>query len=352
MSSETGGSDNLTTRQLLTVAKTAEAAGEVDRALGYFRALAAIEPKNPRWAFEAIRLLRSSDREQEALKALAAAMRKWPRAASRPDLVALLPELKPTEEAIRKALRDDCPPDEVLRRPLIEDDGYSDCIVAKGGRRAAVLVFTGQADRLALPLPLFDRYLAELDLSAIYLRDAQRVGYFNGVASLGDDYDETIVRLKELLVDLGAMTVHAIGNSGGGLAAISYGLDVRARTALCFAAPVALHQAAAEPDRRGDAFNARVIEHAPEARRDLRTRALASRGSTQIHLFYGEEMPADRYHAEALADVPCVTLHPIPGLAGPGALFRTAVSTGLRHLFASTFGAAGPAAAAPAGEQD
>jgi len=341
MASDTAGSHQLSTEQLLRVAQTAESAGDMDRALGFFRGLAELEPANPRWAFEAVRVLRKSQRHDEATRALKAALRKWPNASKRPAIVALVPELKPDEGQVRSALRDDCPPDEALKRPPIEDDGTADCIVGRGGRKAAVLVFTGLADRMTMPLPLFDRYLAELDLSAIYLRDNKRIGYFNGVSSLADDYDGTILKLKELLVDLGAMTVHTIGNSAGGMAAVSYGLDLHARTVLGFSAPVALTREAADLDRRTAVFAERILSDAvPAERRDLRARALASRGSTRIHLYYGKDMPEDRFHAAAMEGVPCVSMHPIDGLAGHGALFRMAENHGLRKLFADTYGQA------------
>lgn len=341
MASDTAGSHQLSTEQLLRVAQTAESAGDMDRALGFFRGLGELEPKNPRWAFEAVRVLRKSNRFNEAAEALKGALRRWPNAAKRPEIAALVPELKPDESQVRSALRDDCPPDEALKRAVIEDDGAQDCIVARGGRKAAVLIFTGLADRMTMPLPLFDRYLAELDLSAIYLRDTRRIGYFNGVASLAADYEGTILKLKELLVDLGAMTVHTIGNSAGGMAAVSYGLDLHARRVLGFSAPVALTREAADRDRRTAVFAERILSDAvPPERRDLRARALASRGSTQIHLYYGQDMPEDRFHAAAMEGVPCVTLHPIDGLAGHGALFRLAESHGLRKLFAQMFGEA------------
>lgn len=341
MASETAGSHQLNTEYLLKVAQTAESAGDMDRALGYYRGLGELEPNNPRWAFEAVRLLSKSNRYDEAKTELAAALRKWPKARHNPAYAAIVPELKPDEGQIRSALRDDCPPDEALKRATIEDDGTGDFIVGKGGRKAAVLIFTGLADRMTMPLPLFDRYFAELDLTAIYLRDTKRIGYFNGVASLGEDYDKTIEALKELLVDLGAMTVHTVGNSAGGMAAVSYGLDLKAKTVLGFSAPVALTRDAAKMDRRTAVFAERILSPAvPAERRDLRARALASKGNTQIHLYYGKDMPEDRYHAAAMEGVPCVTMHPIDGLAGHGALFRMAEQHGLRKLFADTFGKA------------
>lgn len=337
MASQTAGSHQLTAEHLLKVARTAKSAGDLDRALGFYRGLGEVQPKNPRWAFEAIRLLRATNRDSEAKAELAAAMRKWPYAAAQPELAALVPELKPAPDQIASALGKDCPPNSALKRPLVEDDG-GDCMVVRGGRKAAVLVFTGLADRMAMPLPLFDRYLAELDLSAVYLRDTRRFGYFHGVASLGSDYDQTIMRLKELLVDLGAMTVHTIGNSAGGMGAVSYGLDLRAKTVLGFSAPTALLNTTFEVDRRHVIFNTRMMKNVPEPRRDFRARVQASKGSTHIHLYYGEDMPEDRYHASALEGLPQVSLHPISGLAGHGALFRVAENHGLRKLFAERFG--------------
>ena len=334
------GSLQLTTEQLLSVAQTAESAGDMDRALGFYRALTEIDPKNPLWPFNAIRLLRNAGREPEAVEALGQALKKWPRAQSRPELAALVPELNPGAEEIRNALGEDCPPDEDLKRALVEDDGKTDLIVTRGGRKSAVIVFTGLADRMVMPLPLFDRYLAELDLSAIYVRDRKRIGYFSGVTSLGGSYDNTLTAFKELLVDMGALTVHTIGNSAGGMAAVSYGLDLKAKTVLGFSAPVALLETTLGVDRRTDLFARRLFEQVPEARRDLRARTLASSGTTQVHLYYGEEMPEDRYHAASLEGVPCVHLHPLQGLGGHGALFRMANKHGLRPLMRELYGAA------------
>lgn len=340
MASDTAGSHQLSTEQLLKVAQTAESAGDMDRALGFFRGLGEVEPKNPRWAFEAVRILRKSDRHAEAAEALREALRKWPKAAQRPAIAALVPELKPDEAQVRSALREDCPPDEALKRPTIEDDGSSDCIVARGGRKAAVLIFTGLADRMVLPLPLFDRYLAELDLSAIYLRDRKRIGYFHGVTSLAADYEGAIERLKEMLVDFSAMTVHTIGNSAGGMAAVSYGLDLAARRILTFSAPLALTTETSQFDRRADVFLNRLLTQVPDQRRHLRERLMGVKGKTEVHLYYGAGMPEDRAHADVMAGAPCVTLHPIDGLAGHGALFRMAENHGLRKLFAQMFGEA------------
>ncbi len=333
-------SDSDTTQaadQLLNTAREAEAAGDLDRALGFFRALAEVEPAQPRWRLEAIRVLRKADREPEAAQAMKRVMRRWPKLLASPLFAEVLPEVVPTDEKHRKALGDDVPRDDELKRPVIEDDGVADVIIGRGGRKAAVLVFTGLADRMVMPLPLFDRYLAELDLTSIFLRDRKRLGFFGGVASLGD-YEETLASLRAQLDEMGIERVHTLGNSAGGMGAVTYGLDLDAKQVLGFSAPVALLDKTDLVDRRTVVFNQRMIKHVPESRRDLKARIEAHPGETHIHLFFGEHMPEDRYHAASLEGTRNVHLHALPGLAGHGALFSMGQTGKLRALFRETFG--------------
>lgn len=322
---------------LLQTAQEAEAAGDLDRALGFYRAIAEVEPTQPRWRLQAIRLLRKADREPEAAQAMKWAMRRWPRLLGSALFAEILPEIVPTDEKHRKALGEDVPRDDELMRPVVEDDGSADVIIGRGGRKTAVLVFTGLADRMVMPLPLFDRYLAELDLTSIFLRDRKRLGFFGGVASLGD-YDETLAGLRARLDEMGIERVHTLGNSAGGMGAVTYGLDLNAGQVLGFSAPVALLDKTDQIDRRTVVFNQRMMKHVPEQRRDLKARIEAHAGDTHIHLFFGEEMPEDRYHAAALEGSRNVHLHALPGLAGHGALFSMGETGKLRALFRDTFG--------------
>ena len=334
MTAETGAT--LSTEDVLGSARTAEEAGDFDRALGHYRALIQLHPRDPRWEFEAIRVLRLAGLEAEGAEALKAALRKHPGAMGRPDLRALIPEAADTsEKSARDALGAHCPPDEALKRPLAVDD-ESDVVIARGGRPAAVVVFTGLADRMVMPLPLFDRYLAELDLSAIYLRDRNRIGYFNGVKSLGD-YSDSVRGLKKIIADLGAERVHTVGNSAGGIGALTFGIDLNAAQIVGFSAPISITRAAANMDRRTQVFAERLLGGVPESRRDLRARLMARTDGGQTHLFYGSDMPEDRMHAQTLIGVDGVTLYPLPGLAGHGALFRLAQNGDLRKLFANRF---------------
>lgn len=321
----------------LKIAEAAEEAGDLDRALGYYRALTEIEPNNHWWRVHEVRLLNRTGRSEEAAPLLARIFRRWPRLRKHPRLLELLPEVRPTEKNSRIALGDDYPPDEALKRPVVTDDSSADVIVARGGRPTAVVVFTGLADRMLVPIPVFDRYFAELDLTAIYLRDRRRIGYFNGVEGLGADYAETLAALKSLLESNGARTVHTVGNSAGGMGALSYGLDMGAEKILAFSAPLALFEDTLEHDNRASHLNQRILK-LPADIRDFRARLDKAEGASEVHVYYGGDMREDRFHALHLRDRPGVHLHSLPGMEGHGSLFQIAHTQGLRPLFAGMFG--------------
>jgi tetratricopeptide (TPR) repeat protein len=323
------------TEDLLETARAAEEAGDFDRALGHYRALGQAEPDESRWALDAVRVLGLAGREAESAQAFREALRRWPGSLAKPEFKALIPEGADSDASLRDALGANCPPDEALKRDLVVDDG-SDVMIVRGGRPSAVIVFSGLADRMVMPLPIFDRYLAELGVSAIYLRDRKRMGYFQGVKSLGD-YDESVVGLKKILAGLGADEVHTIGNSAGGIGAISLGIDLAAKYIVGFSAPTSITRAAADMDRRTVVFAERMLGSVPEARRDLRGRLMRRTDGGQTHLFYGSDMPEDRMHAQALTGIAGVKLYPLPGLAGHGALFRLAQTGDLRRVFANRF---------------
>lgn len=324
---------------LVEAALYEEKRGALAQALQIYRSLARAEPQEARWPLECARLLSRLNRGREANTLLAEVRRRFPGAMREEKLRELVQGPEPTEENLRKALKENCPSDAQLKRAPMVDDGSSDVIVARGGRPAAALVFTGLADRIVMPLPLFDRYLAELDLSAVYLRDRRRLAYFGGVGSLGADYASTLEALRELLGELGAATVHTIGNSAGGFGAISYGLDLGAAHVLGFASPIVIHEKVGEWDARAPVFVRRVCESIPPERRDIPARLAANRMS-QIHLVFGADSPDDSRHAEAVKDCPNVELIPIEGLAGHGALFALANAGRLRPRLKALFGPA------------
>jgi hypothetical protein len=314
---------------LLQRALQAEEVGDFESALIDFRHLASFQPENPRWPLEAVRVLLKLGRNDEAAAAFRAVSARWPRAMSDEHLRALVPGADLTAENTRNALADQCPPDSALKRAVIVDDEAAEVQTVRGGRDVVVLVFTGLADRLVMPVPVFDRYLAELDVSAIYLRDRRRMAYFHGIRGLGGDHEQTVEALKGRLQALGAKSVHTLGNSAGGIGALSYGLDLGAASVLGFATPCDLSDSTGDWDPRAPVFSERLRTLTPWALRDFRSRLAASEHPPRVDLWYGADNENDRRHAESMSHAPSVTLHPLAGVEGHGALFALAQQGGL-----------------------
>ena len=138
------------------------------------------------------------------------------------------------EASILRAAIALAPSDDRLRRPLVEDAAEKDVLVAQSSTgRPAVIVFTPATDCFGLPLREFDRYLAALDATAIYVRDFGRLMYFSGVKSLGD-FDETLEQLGSLARSCGAAGLRTLGCSGAGFASVRYGVDLNASHILSF----------------------------------------------------------------------------------------------------------------------
>jgi hypothetical protein len=220
------------------------------------------------------------------------------------------------EEQIRRLARV-APSDGELRRPLMVEDKAREVIVAQSEKSlTCVLVFTALNDSLSIPLTIFDRYLAALDVSAIYLKDFSRSFYLRGIASLGATCDETVAKLRKLCEETGARRLICVGASSGGFAAIRFGVALGAERVLGFAAQT--HS----PDRdiakmeQGIALIRRgLAARLTETELDLAPFLASRRASTQIELFYPQDAPRESEQANHLAGIDRVTLHPVAGCA-------------------------------------
>ena len=166
--------------------------GEAERAISYYRKLAQLDPDNPRWAFQTIRLSALSGFVADAAKEIDAALERWP---EDPTLRAFalisgfrtveqIAPITPTDKAWHigvlreqqmRQLVHRAPQDCELLRPLMADDKKKDVIIAAAPKAdTVVLVFTAMNDVVSMSLPIFDRYLAALGMTAIYVKDFQR----------------------------------------------------------------------------------------------------------------------------------------------------------------------------------
>lgn len=209
------------------------------------------------------------------------------------------------------AQADFVPPDLPPTRPLADLDRNGAVKIASARHsRGTVLVFTGLAAKASLSLPVFDRYMAGLEVSTIYLTDIGRWLFMRGISELAAGYDETLEALREQIARLGAGPVTTIGTSAGGYAAMRYGVDLGAAATLCFSPPSNLTAEFLAEDRRGQLV-AKRLQALDAEMLDLRPHLLSREAVNPIDIFYGAGMPQDRRHAEHLRGVPGVTLHPL-----------------------------------------
>lgn len=195
------------------------------------------------------------------------------------------------------------------------DDREKDMQVVPAGGRAReggapiIFVFCGHGQRFAIPLNMIHRWMGALGAHVVYLRDFRKLFYLSGVASLGKNYAATIDGFRKLIRDLGASTVHTMGNSGGVFGAVQMGLDLGAQSVLCLAGNTGLipelrSRVAAEMPKSGT-FDPAML--------DLRYRYESSAIYPRIRHIYGDAHEIDRVEAERFKGLEGVELVPLVG---------------------------------------
>ncbi|MBC7986782.1 MAG: tetratricopeptide repeat protein [Sphingomonadaceae bacterium] len=202
------------------------------------------------------------------------------------------------------------PPETDLKRPLVEDDGAPMLVARAEGPAPLVIVFTGLADQAQMPVATFDRNLAALGASAIYLRDRSRYIFLQGIPGVAADRDTAIAMLRDLIAEIAPTRLITLGSSSGGHAAIGYGLALGADTIIGFSAASNLTAAFCAADGRGRAL-IHKLSRLPEDMLDLLPALRSSAKRPDIHLVYGSHHPQDPMHAEYLASDGGVSLYPL-----------------------------------------
>jgi hypothetical protein len=153
----------------------------------------------------------------------------------------------------------------------------------------------------------FFNVLAEIDVKAAFLRDHKEAWYHYGVAGVGEDIDTVAAHLRDLARN--AEETVMLGGSSGGYAAILFGAlldcEVHAFSPQTFIDPAL--RAEHEDRRFGREFTA-MGDNIDLRYADLRP--LVERMEAPVHIYYAAQHRLDTLHAERLADLPNVTLHP------------------------------------------
>ncbi len=327
---------------LVVLAWAAAFQGDAENALSLYRRVAEAKPDAPRWRAEIVRILNICGRVAEARSETTELARLWPEHPMARKLTFTAPNgaaAAPSGGAEGSPIANmGAPADSELQRPLLADDAERDVFVAQGvGAKAVAVVFAGNNDlALGLPLSVFDRYLAALGVDAIYLKDHSRLFFLSGVRSLRR-YEAALESLRTMLAKLPAARLHMIGMSGGGPAAIRYGVDLGAQNIVSFCGPTKIDfDRLPAPVHRilAKRLQAAIPAQYLDARLFLEARDVRPR----IHMVYGAEMARDRAYAEHLAGMPMVTLRPLAGF-DRHEIFPALAATGeLRTLLGELLG--------------
>jgi tetratricopeptide (TPR) repeat protein len=340
---------------VLIRARVATDQGDGEKAISCYRTLARLNPENVRWSLQVVQLLNWVGRVDEAVGELDDVNRRRPndpmvrvfmlnygpgsalpagpvratRGAAKGDPAA-------AEEEELRDLTDRAPSDAELLRSVMVDDPRRDVVLAEArNAEVAVLVFTGSNDRVSMPLSIFDRYLAALGVSAVYLKDFRRLRFLRGVQSLGEDYDSTLAALRDIVERLRVTRLCTIGNCDGGFPAIRYGVELHADRILAFQTTTHSPQFSLAKLEQGRNFmRKRLAANVCEKMTDLKPFLQARRHGSRIELFYEEEDPRDRVHALHLAGLDGVTLRPHMGQSNHHLLRRLAQRRGFRETLA------------------
>ena len=335
--------DSTLTEAIIISAWASAERGDSEKTLQYYRRLAELHPNNARWSLKVVQLLNWIGRVDEAVRDLDIVCKRWPDAA--PVKIFLKnfgPGSSLTRELAENALSDSeaesdifqalaatAPAQAEWKRPLIVASPKLDVqIVEMPGAQTAVLVFTGGADGMAMPLSIFDRYLAALNVTTIYLKDFNRLAYLAGIRSLGG-YRDTLGALRSLLENLGITRLTAIGNCDGASAAIRYGIELGADRILAFSPSTHFTDGSlSKLDQSRNFKQVRLAETVAPDMTDLKPFLENATHRPQVEIFFKEEDTRENTHALRISRIQNVRLHPLKGDPHHSPPQRAALSSG------------------------
>jgi tetratricopeptide (TPR) repeat protein len=329
--------DPTLTEAVIVAAWVALARDDGDKAVEYYRRLAELNPQTARWQLKLVQLLNTLGRIDEASREMDVLIEQWPNDRNVRTYLKLFGPESPLggklsqttnerDENVFRELESRAPGKAQLKRPLVISEPQLDVqVAAVNGTDSAVLVFTGGEDGVAMPLAIFDRYMATLEATTIYLKDFSRRLYLGGIKSLSADYDGTVIALRELLVGLGVARLAAIGNCNGAAAAIRYGMELGADHILAFS-PITHFPGGIKLRESWNLKGKRLVDTVAPELIDLKPFLHTRQHSANIKVLYCEERDDDKSNALRISQRAGVYLHPVQGHPGDPALRRLALT--------------------------
>lgn len=202
------------------------------------------------------------------------------------------------------------------RRPNIPgwlSPARNSAVVRAPGSDTVVIGFAPPGGLFGVPVNVLHALLPP-DVNAIYLYDSKQLNHLAGTDRFGPGYGAMITGLREMIDDMGATNVITVGASASGFTALCAGLDLGAQGVIAFSPPTNTIQSNMEKDGRFPHILQRSLREIPEFSKDLRPELESRMSCDRIEIYYGDDHPQDRMHAEHVAGVRGVNLFPVQGL--------------------------------------
>lgn len=232
------------------------------------------------------------------------------------DLAAARPEVKTATQKWKTHhhLMRISPTNDALMRPTVTEDIYSDVIVsAPTDTGKMMLVFNTLGDLPFMPTAVLDRYLAAAGYQAVYLRDFNRVGFTQGIRSLGPSVETSVDKLRALIRSQNISHLSTMGLSFGTFGSTLFGIALQAQRILQFGTVASIEPnfMQAIRDHRGMALRHRFLKNIPPKLRDINYWLDGAQHDYQMDVVYADGHPIDLPHANLIAHHGQVRLHPL-----------------------------------------
>lgn len=200
-------------------------------------------------------------------------------------------------------------------RRTLEDRGEPLCAEVLDGSQTMLIAFGGMAGMLQIPPFEFFSLTRGMDVSRLFVRDLHQAWYHRGVPGQGATIDEVAESLKRIVAERQVEHLVVTGASSGAYAALVFGRLLNAGRVLSFApqSTIDLETLGEMDDHRWDArLGPLVAKDALDgAWTDLTCAPAAFQASTtSCDIFFDDAFGPDREHAERLAGLERMRLHP------------------------------------------
>jgi hypothetical protein len=192
--------------------------------------------------------------------------------------------------------------------PFSDDPSAEIQIVRRPDCDKLLLCFCAMNGTVGLPLNFIHQWLGRCQVSVVYIKDFRNLFGGCGFPTLGPTRTCAVEALRCIAAEIGAKQIHTIGVSLGGFAALHYGLELGAISALNLGGASNLMPAFVESLGHIEPQYYHLCQLAPEYTIDIRERYRSASSPPRVLMAYSSRIPCDRRQAEHMAGLANITL--------------------------------------------